>query len=245
LVVFGDGATRSRSYNCRVAFAAALFQDRLVDRVAELLRDRIVEGIYAPGEPLPRGRLADELNVGETVVGEALRILGREGLVLPGAHGKLCVAGHERSFLMDAHELRAVIDGLGARLAAQRGGPAERALHDALDEQRQALVAGDARRFVRGDIAFHAAVLACSGNVLLQHHIAPLVRWTCRTVTVDERWMREVLAEHEAVLAAVLSQQPDEAERAAKAHIEARALAAFNGSARRTAVAAVDEGSKP
>jgi DNA-binding GntR family transcriptional regulator len=226
-----------------MAFAAPLFQDRLVDRVAELLRDRIIEGMYAPGEPLPRGRLADELNVGATVVGEALRILSREGLVLPGAQGKLCVARHDGSFLIDAHELRVVIDGLGARLAAQRGGSVERALQDALEEQRQALETGDPRRFVRGDIAFHAALLDGSGNVLLQRHIH-LVRWTCRNATVDDRWMREVLAEHEAVLAAVLSRQPDEAERAAKAHILARGHAC-NGSSPRTAASAVDGGSKP
>lgn len=244
MVVFGDGAAPSQSYNSPVAFAAALFQDRLVDRVADLLRDRIIEGLYAPGEPLPRGRLADELNVGTTVVGEALRILSREGLVLPGPHGKLCVARHERSFLMDAHELRVVIDGLGARLAAQRGGSVERALQDALDEQRQALETGDPRRFVRGDIAFHAALLHGSGNLLLQCQVA-LVRWTCRNATVDDRWMREVLAEHEAVMAAVLNQQPDEAERAAKAHIQARAHAACNGSAVKMAAAAVNGGWKP
>jgi DNA-binding GntR family transcriptional regulator len=244
LVVFGDGTTRSRSYNSRVAFAAALFQDRLVDRVAALLRDRIIEGVYAPGEPLPRRRLAEELNVGATVVGEALRILDREGLVCPGANGKLGVACPDRSLLMDAHELRLVIDGLGARLAAQRGRPVERALRDAIEEQRQALEMGDPRRFVRGDIAFHAALLHGSGNLLLPSHIA-LVRWTCRNDTVDDRWMREVLAEHETVLAAVLNQEPDEAERAAKAHIQARAHAAFNGSARRTAAAAVDGGGTP
>jgi DNA-binding GntR family transcriptional regulator len=243
-VVFGDGATRSRSYNCRVAFAAIMFQDRLVDRVAELLRDRIIEGVYAPGEPLPRGRLADELNVGTTVVAEALRILSREGLVLPGAHGKLCVANHDRALLKDAHELRVAIDGLGARLAAQRGGSVERALQDALDEQRLALAAGDPRRFVRADIAFHAALLDGSGNLLLPFHIA-LVRWTCRSVTVDDRWMREVLTEHEAVLAAVLSQQPDEAEQAAKAHMQARAHAACNGAGRRAPVSAVNGGPKP
>jgi DNA-binding GntR family transcriptional regulator len=244
LVVFRDGAAPSRSYNRCMAFAAALFQDRLVDRVAELLRDRIIEGLYAPGEPLPRGRLADELNVGTTVVGEALRILGREGLVLPGAHGKLCVARHDRSFLMDAHELRLVIDGLGARLAAQRAGPVKRTLQDALEEQRQAFEMGDPRRFVRGGIAFHAAIMDGSGNLLLQRQI-PLVRWACGKAPVDDRWMREVLAEHEAVLAAVLNQQPDEAERAAKAHIQARAHAFCNGSAPRTAESAVNGGRKP
>lgn len=226
-----------------MAFAAALFQDRLVDRVAELLRDRIIEGVYAPGERLPRGRLADELNVGTTVVGEALRILSREGLVLPGAHGKLCVARHDRSFLMDAHELRLVIDGLGARLAAQRGGPVERMLRDALEKQRQAFEMGDPRRFVRGGIAFHAAIMDGSGNLLLQRQI-PLVRWPCGRASVDDRWMREVLAEHEAVLAAVLNQQPDEAERAAKAHIQARAQARYNGSATRTSESALNAGWK-
>jgi DNA-binding GntR family transcriptional regulator len=222
-----------------VAFAAALFQDRLVDRVADLLRDRIIEGRYAPGEPLPRRRLADELNVGTTVVGEALRVLGREWLVLPGPRGKACVASHDRSFLMDAHELRVVIEGLGAWLAAQRGGRVARALRHTLEEQRQAFEIGDPRRFVQGDIAFHAALLNGSGNLLLKRQAA-LVRWTCRDASVDDRWMREVLEEHEAVLVAVRNREPAEAERTAKAHIRARTHAMYNGSVPSAGVSAVD-----
>ena len=59
-------------------------EDLLVDRVVELLRDRIIEGSYARGEPLASRRLAEELNVDATVVGEALRVLRREGLVSRG-----------------------------------------------------------------------------------------------------------------------------------------------------------------
>jgi DNA-binding GntR family transcriptional regulator len=202
-----------------------LFGDRLVDRIAELMRDRIMEARYAPGEPLPRRRLAEELSVGSTVVGEALRVLGREGLVCPGARGEMRVTLHDRRLLLDAHDLRSAIEGLGARLAALRDESFDRALQRALDEQREAIEIDDSRRFVRADIAFHAALLDRSGNLLLRSCVA-LVRWTSRSAPLGRPRMRQALAEHEAILAAIRNRDPEEAERAARAHISATAYVA-------------------
>jgi DNA-binding GntR family transcriptional regulator len=192
--------------------------DRLVDRVVELLRDRIIEARYAPGEPLPRRRLAEELNLGATVVGEALRVLRREGLVYRGRRGEMRVAWHDRSLLLDAFELRCVIDGLAARLAAGHGASPGVALEKALAEQRTAIAIGDTRRFCWADIAFHRALLDCSGNVLLRSCVS-IVRWTSRNASWDGREMRLELSEHEAILQAVRARDAREAERAAQAHV--------------------------
>jgi DNA-binding GntR family transcriptional regulator len=218
-------------YNCGMAYGTMdVPGDRLVDWVAELLRDRIIEGRYAQDEPLPRRRLGAELNIGTTAVGEALRVLVREGLVLPGRRGEMRVARHDRALLLDAYELRGVIDGLSARLTAQRRVPVDRYLENALQDQHAAGDAGDSGRFMRADIAFHAALLNGAGNLLLLAQL-PLVRWTCRNAPVGAQWMRQAIAEHEDIRAAVRDGDPEEAERAAKAHIRARAYAADDGSA--------------
>jgi DNA-binding GntR family transcriptional regulator len=192
--------------------------DRLVDRIAELLRDGIVEERYAPGQPLPRRPLAEQLNTGPTVVGEALRVLGREGLVVLGPRGETRVAVPRRPLLLDAYEVRSVVDGLAARLAAEQNGSLGREFEKTLEEQRAASEAGDPRRFVRADIAFHAALLIRSGNVFVRSAV-PLVRWTCRAVPSDDSAMRRALAAHEAILDAVRAHNPDEAESAARSHI--------------------------
>jgi DNA-binding GntR family transcriptional regulator len=192
--------------------------DMLVDRVVELLRDRIIGARYPPGEVLSRRRLAQELSLGATVVGEALRVLRREGLVSRGRRGETRVASHDHALLLDAFELRYLIDGLAARLAAGHGASPGVALENALVEQRAAIASGNTRRFCWADIAFHAALLDCSGNVLLRSCVS-VVRSTSRNAAWGGEQMRQALSEHEAVLAAVRARDGGEAERAAQAHI--------------------------
>ena len=50
-------------------------------RVYEFLKDRIVNGTYAPGEKLNERELAQLVNVSRTPVREALRVLQHEGFV--------------------------------------------------------------------------------------------------------------------------------------------------------------------
>jgi DNA-binding GntR family transcriptional regulator len=192
--------------------------DLLVDRVVELVRDRIIQARYAPGEALPRRRLAQELSLGATVVGEALRVLRREGLVFRGRRGEMRVASLDHAVLLDAFELRYVIDGLAARLAAGHGASPGAALDKALVEQRAAIASGNTRRFCWADIAFHAALLDYSGNVLLRSCV-PLVRSTSRNAALNGQQMRQALSDHEVILAAVRARDGGEAERTAQAHI--------------------------
>ena len=211
-----------------------------MDRVVELLRDRIIAAHYPPGEALPRRRLAEELNLGTTVVGEALRVMRREGLLCRGRRGEMRVVSHDRSVLLDAFELRYQIDGLAARLAAEHGASPGVPLRKALAEQRVAIATGDTRRFRWADIAFHAAVLECSGNVLLRPCV-PLARWTCWKTPWDREAMSVALSEHEAILEAIQARDPGEAERAAQAHVRC-AIAEVSKVPEAFAGAAVEEG---
>ncbi len=61
-------------------------QTRLLDEVAEALRERIYAGVYAPGAILRQEHIAAEFGISRTPLREALRVLERDGLVihLPG-----------------------------------------------------------------------------------------------------------------------------------------------------------------
>ncbi len=91
---------------------------RLVDEVADELRERIYSGSYALGSKLRQEELAEELQVSRTPLREALRVLESEGLLHsePG-RGVRVVPADVKKFLA-AYQLREVIDGLAARLAA-------------------------------------------------------------------------------------------------------------------------------
>ena len=97
---------------------------QLVDETVEILRERIVEGRLAGETPLTQRRLAADLNVARAVIGEALRMLYREGLVDTGGRSTtMRVAPAVSSSLLSAYAVREVLDGLAARLAASYAGP--------------------------------------------------------------------------------------------------------------------------
>jgi DNA-binding GntR family transcriptional regulator len=195
----------------------------LVDEIADVLRERIIEGRYADDARLSQRGLAKELSVARGVVGEALRVLRREGLVdIVRAGAGTRVAAVNRSVFLAAYAVREVIDGLAARLAARHAGPAmQERCGAALEKQRAAVSSEDRLRYMRANVSFHATMIDASGNPLLRSHMW-LVRCTARSAALlgPER-MRQAVGEHEAILAAVACGAPEQAERAARAHVRA------------------------
>jgi DNA-binding GntR family transcriptional regulator len=191
------------------------------EEIAALLRERIIEGRYEPGAPLMQSALAEELTVSRGVVGEALRLLRREGLVdrpRPGAGARVMTGSC--SVLLSAYAVREVLDGLAARLAACHPAPrVQERLAVALAELGAAVSSGDRLRYTRACMAFHVALIDGSENPVLRSHIW-LVRSTSRGASLLglER-MGEAFTEHQAILAAVRRGQADQAEGAARAHV--------------------------
>lgn len=192
-----------------------------VDEIVDVLRERILSGRIAPGAELPQGALADDLSFNRAAVGEALRILGREGLVEeagPGTAARVAANGSEA--LCAAFEVREVLDGLAARLAAAHRGPGlGRRCRLSLDQQEAALADGDRLAYLRADVSFHLALVEGSANPVLRTQLATL-RSTSRSARLlGLEHLRGAIDQHELILAAVCCAQPDRAEEAARAHV--------------------------
>ena len=84
------------------------------------LRELLLSGAFAPGERVAELRLVEELGVSRTPLRIALMTLEHEGLLetLPG--GGFVVRQFTRRDIDDAIELRGVLEGTAARLAAER-----------------------------------------------------------------------------------------------------------------------------
>jgi DNA-binding GntR family transcriptional regulator len=216
----GSGRSRTTWDMCT---ASEWTSGSLVDEIADVLRERIIEGQYAADAPLSQRGLAKELSVARGVVGEALRTLRREGLVDLGRAGATTrVVAPDRSVFLSAYEPRAVIDGLAARLAAGHVGPGiEQRCEGILEEQRAAVNSEDRLRYMRANVSFHTAIIDGSGNPLLRKY-QWLVRSTSRSAALlgFER-MRQAVEEHGVILAAVCSDDPERAEHVARAHVRA------------------------
>ena len=85
------------------------------------LRQRIIQGELAGGTRLYEVALAEELNISRTPVREAMSRLAEEGLLKRAPGGGFMVRSFTYADVIDAMELRGVLEGTAARLAAERG----------------------------------------------------------------------------------------------------------------------------
>ncbi len=93
---------------------------QLHNLVAEQIRTAILEGRYKPGEWLRQERLAQEWNVSQMPVREALKQLSVEGLVEHVPYRGVRVVDFPLSDLEDLYALRAFLEGRAARFAARQ-----------------------------------------------------------------------------------------------------------------------------
>jgi len=89
-------------------------------RVIEELRQAILSRKLKPGERLVEGRLADEFGVSRNPVREAIRVLASEGLVEVTARRGASVVSMSDEEARETIEVRALLEGQNARLAARR-----------------------------------------------------------------------------------------------------------------------------
>src|ERR1700674_4204635 len=93
---------------------------RLIDRVYLRLVDAIADGTLAPNQRLTQDELAQRLSVSRQPVSHALQILKRQGLVVEEGKRGLIVAPVRADQILDLYQVRAALDGLASRLAAER-----------------------------------------------------------------------------------------------------------------------------
>jgi DNA-binding GntR family transcriptional regulator len=198
-------------------------QPRMKEGIVDQLRRLILDGSLAPGTVLRQEHLARQLQVSRTPLREALDALEREGLVVFSATGAASVVALE---LEDAHEimdLREMVDGLAARLLAQRGLPrdVDREL-TALAKRMRAYAPADKHHYLVANADFHVKIVEATAHARLQQFI-PLVRMSSEVVYMrlqnQGKRLSRSAGEHGSVLDAIRSGDAALAERLAREHV--------------------------
>jgi DNA-binding GntR family transcriptional regulator len=141
--------------------------------VLEEIKRAIRDGRYRPGERLPEIRLANDLKVSRNPVREALRTLESEGLVEISPRRGASVAILSRRTATEMVEVRAMLEGVNARLAARRRDPAILAsLGKVLELGTEAAKTGHLSDLARYNAEFHTLLAAAGQN----HMLVDLVR---------------------------------------------------------------------
>lgn len=89
--------------------------------VAESLRGMLLRGEFAPDERMQEVALAERMQVSRTPIREALRILAEDGLLVYSPNRGYSVKRFTAEDILVAFQVRAAMEGIGARLLAERG----------------------------------------------------------------------------------------------------------------------------
>ncbi len=140
------------------------------------LRERLLGGHFAPGERVAELTLAPLLGVSRTPLRLALGVLEHEGLLRMLPSGGFVVRDFTAADIEDAIELRGVLEGTAARMAAERwaGETSLTAMREAVAVMDTLAEAGmtDFAGYVAQNERFHAALLALAASPMLARAVA-------------------------------------------------------------------------
>jgi DNA-binding GntR family transcriptional regulator len=198
-------------------------------RAEDRLRDAIVSGRLQPNERLVESDLARSMGVSRTIIRSALVRLEHEGLVEHERHRGARVRLVSQDEAVEILDARAVLEGLAARLAAERATPDDvEDLKTILAEMQRLREADDLLAVSDENAKLHRRLLAISGHKTVARLIAALnsqmVRFQYRTILLPGRSERS-FAEHAEIIAAVAAGDGDRAEAAMRTHLSSVANA--------------------
>jgi DNA-binding GntR family transcriptional regulator len=195
----------------------------LTEQVRDAILGEIASGALAPGERVIQEQLAAALKVSRQPVQQALALLRDQGVLRDAPGRGLIVAPLEATHVQHMAELRAVIEGLAARRAAEVNAERAAAAGPALiDAGRRAVASGSVARLIAADMRFHEFIYELSGNPLIAPALASHWTHTQRTmgeVLTRDETPRDIWDQHEAILEAIAAGEPAKAERLARQHI--------------------------
>lgn len=198
--------------------------DRLLARIRELILEE-----HAPGVPLSEVRLAEYFDVSRTPVREALKQLQVEGLVEIRPKVGTFVRRISRREIVEMFQVKEVLEGMAARLLAQRGQvPELDTLQANLESSERAVQQGDSAMYAKLVHEFHYAIVQGSDNRKLIEHYTSLMnqltyhRMVLGTVQKPGRLSRSC-AEHRRIVELIMQKDGIGAEFAMRNHVVASA----------------------
>jgi GntR family transcriptional regulator of vanillate catabolism len=196
----------------------------------DAVREMIVQGLLRPGDHLQEVPLAQRLNVSRTPLRTALNTLATEGFLTYLPNRGFSVRRFDIADIMEAYEIRAALEGLASRRAAERGlSPVQqRTLERSIDEGDRILGKG---RFDEADlvpyrsmnVGVHETIIQASGS----DRLADTIKQTYNIPLVSDRiilWgdfeiLRRSHDDHRRVLAAILRGEAWRAEALMREHV--------------------------
>ena len=200
------------------------FAVSLEESVYRRLEEEILSGKLRRGEQLREIALAERLEASRTPVRGALHRLAEEGLVELCANKGATVLGITHEDIEDIYEVRRRLEGLAARLAAERMSDEDKKnLCETVELSEFYLARQDDKQGGELDSEFHNIIFKASGS----RHLCKILTDLHKNVKAYRRLSlsksdraKKSIEEHKQILDAILANDPDEAERLTSIHID-------------------------
>jgi DNA-binding GntR family transcriptional regulator len=192
--------------------------------VSDRLREDILRGTFPPGERLIEVQLSERYDVGRAAIRSALVELDAQGLVQRETNRGATVRRISVAEAVEITEARAALESLVARRAAERATAADRTELEALvADMRRAVRRDDKPGYSQLNRTLHATLPR-----IARHRVADDLIANLRDRAVHHQFQLSVmpgraaesLAQHEAIVDAVVAGTPAAAEKAMRSHLE-------------------------
>lgn len=186
------------------------------ERVADVLRRRIIEGDLLPGTRLSEERYAEVLRVSRNTLREAFRLLTHEGLLVHELHRGVFVAELDEADLVDLYRLRRTIECDVVRSLTHLDPTRLRPLQDEVSAGEAAAKRGDWVAVGTANMRFHRHLVGLAGSRRIDQVTERLLaelRLAFHGVTSPQRLHEPYVKRNRALLELLVA---GETERAAK-----------------------------
>ncbi|AYD04308.1 GntR family transcriptional regulator [Neorhizobium sp. NCHU2750] len=204
----------------------------LQDSAVDWLREAIVRGAFASGATLTELALTEQIGVGRSTVRSALFALEAQELVVRTPYSSWHVATLDAREIEEIYTLRAALEGLAARIVAQKREQIDMAPIDAAFHALETIDAANSDQRLRADLGFHASTVVQTGHRLLARRHAQLadkMEWLYRWSELHWPRRRDLVEEHQKLRDALFNGSPDDAEQAVRDHISQSITADIEG----------------
>jgi DNA-binding GntR family transcriptional regulator len=137
------------------------------ERVADILRDRIIDGSYRPGARLDEQLITTSLEVSRNTLRESFRLLAHERLVTHKLNRGVFVCEKTRDDVADVYRVRRLLECAAARTVtapSEAEVPALTAADRAVADAEEAARRGAWTEVGTANVRFHQAIAALAGS---------------------------------------------------------------------------------